>query len=138
MAISGATGSSYSLGDADVGRAITLTVTYTDGNGTAETLTSSATLCRRERQRYPLDCRHLGTATEGQTLTADTSAISDDDGLSTFSYQWNAPGPRRDLGATPATTASVMQTLAGRSPSLSYTDGNSTSRRLPRLRHLPS
>ena len=29
-----------------------------------------------------------GTAQEDQVLTADTSGISDDDGLGTFNYQW--------------------------------------------------
>ena len=44
LAITGATASTYTLGDADVGTAITVSVAYTDGNGTSEgPLTSSAT-----------------------------------------------------------------------------------------------
>jgi hypothetical protein len=41
-AIGGATSGTYTLGDADVGAAITVKVTYTDGEGFAETITSAA------------------------------------------------------------------------------------------------
>ncbi len=41
--ISGATSSSYTLGDSDVGRSLSVRVSYTDLNGTVETLTSSVT-----------------------------------------------------------------------------------------------
>ena len=34
----------------------------------------------------------LGTPTEDQVLTADTSGISDTDGLGAFSYQWYRDG----------------------------------------------
>ena len=37
--------------------------------------------------------------TEDQILTADTSGISDDDGLGTFAYQWLRDGDEID-GAT--------------------------------------
>ncbi len=43
VAISGATGSSLMLGDADVGRTISLRVSYVDAQGTAEQLTSAST-----------------------------------------------------------------------------------------------
>ena len=42
-AIAGATGTSYSPGDADVGARISVTVGYVDGHGTAQTLTSAPT-----------------------------------------------------------------------------------------------
>ncbi len=42
-AITGATGSTYTLGQADVGKTISVTASYTDGQGTAEAVTSSAT-----------------------------------------------------------------------------------------------
>ena len=41
--ISGATSSTYTLVQADVGSAITVTASYTDDQGTAESVTSSAT-----------------------------------------------------------------------------------------------
>ncbi|MFW9621290.1 MAG: M10 family metallopeptidase C-terminal domain-containing protein [Macromonas sp.] len=41
--ITGATGSTYTLGQADVGKTISVTASYTDGQGTAEAVTSSTT-----------------------------------------------------------------------------------------------
>ena len=52
--ISGAKGSTFVLTEAQVGMAITVTASYTDGHGTAESATSGAT----------------GTVTQAQTLTA--------------------------------------------------------------------
>ena len=42
MAIAGATASTLVLGEAQVGKAITVTASYTDGHGTAESITSAA------------------------------------------------------------------------------------------------
>ena len=42
VAISGATGSTYTLTQAEVGKTITVTASYTDGGGTAESVTSDA------------------------------------------------------------------------------------------------
>ena len=42
VAIAGATGSTFTLGDAEVGSSISVVVSYTDGSGTAESLTSAA------------------------------------------------------------------------------------------------
>ena len=43
VAISGATGTAYTLTQSDVGKAITVTASYTDSQGTAESKTSNAT-----------------------------------------------------------------------------------------------
>ncbi|MFA5951562.1 MAG: DUF4347 domain-containing protein, partial [Hyphomicrobium sp.] len=43
VVISGATAGTYTLAEADVGHAITVTASYTDGQGTAEAITSAAT-----------------------------------------------------------------------------------------------
>ncbi|HJW23819.1 MAG TPA: hypothetical protein VJ576_02885, partial [Rhodocyclaceae bacterium] len=43
VAIAGATGSTYTLGDADVGHAISVRISYTDGQGWDESLTSAPT-----------------------------------------------------------------------------------------------
>ncbi len=122
VAISGATASNYSLVDADVGRAITLTVTYTDGNSTVETLTSAATSAVVNVNDTPVGLPSIsGTATEGQTLTADTSSISDDDGLAHSRINGTVTALRCDRAAPAAATALGTRTLAGRSPSPSPT-----------------
>ncbi len=95
VAIGGATGTTYTLGDADVGTTITVAASYTDGQGTNESVTSAgvgpianvndaaSAVCRRSRAR----------STEDQMLTADTGGIS---GCRrpgcVLSYQWYRDG----------------------------------------------
>ncbi len=63
----------YTLGDADVGASISVVVSYTDGNGTAESLTSAAVGPVANVNDAPSGAPSItGTATEDQTLTAPT------------------------------------------------------------------
>ena len=104
--IAGETGSTYALVDADQGQTIKVRVTFTDDAGNDESLTSAATetvLARPNRAATGLPTIS-GTPQVEQTLTADTSGISDEDGLSNVSYahQWSAGGSDID-GATGST-----------------------------------
>ena len=101
--IEGAASSTYTVTGDDEGKAIQVRVTFTDDAGNAESLTSYAKL-----SAPPLTTRDAGvtasntpatgeptitgTAQVGETLTADTTGISDSDGLTnpTFTYQWLA------------------------------------------------
>ncbi len=98
--IDNAAGSSYVLQSSDVNKAITVTVTFTDNEGNAETLTSAATA----KVNSPAAGAPTvsGTAQVGHTLTADTSGITDANGLTnvTFSYQWMWGGDTEIVGAT--------------------------------------
>ncbi len=91
--IAGATGSTYTLGDADVGDQISVQVSYTDGQGTNESLTSAQTTAvanvavTNVNDAPTGSVTITGTPTEDQTLTADVSGISDADGLGPLSYQ---------------------------------------------------
>ncbi len=133
MAITGATASTYTLGDADVGAQMTVEVTYTDGWGTVEgPLTSSATTPVVNVNDAPVGIPTIsGTPTEDQTLTADASGIADSDGLGTFSYQWyrdTGSGPVAITGATAlAYTLGDADVGANISVQVSYTDGGGTS-----------
>ena len=78
-----------------MGLAIKVKVYYTDDRGHTETLTSEATeTVVRGGIRQCSDPTGLpkisGTPQVGETLTADTSAIEDADGLTnvSYSYQW--------------------------------------------------
>ena len=93
----GATGDSYTLVEADVGKTIRVRVTFTDRGGYAESLTSAETEAvtnNDSASNTPATGLPTisGTAQVGETLTADTSGIDDADGLDnvTFSYQWIA------------------------------------------------
>ena len=92
--IAGATGSTYTLTDSEESKAIKVAVSFTDDADNEETLTSAATGAVDARPNSPATGAPTitGTAQVGQTLTADTSGISDADGLAnaTFSYQWLA------------------------------------------------
>ena len=90
--IQDATGSSYTLVSADAGQTIQVKVTFTDDADNQESLTSAATAAVAPEPNSPATGLPTisGTASVGDTLTADTSAITDADGLNnaTFTYQW--------------------------------------------------
>ena len=94
--ISGATSLTYTLADTDEGKAIKVDVTFTDDDGNAETLTSAATdaVAAAPTPNSPATGAPTitGTAQVGETLTADTSGITDADELSNvqYEYQWLA------------------------------------------------
>ena len=92
--ISGATDDSYTLVDADEGKAISVTVSFTDDADNEESLTSEPTAEVAAKPNSPATGQPAitGTALVEETLTADTSGIADADGLDSvsYSYQWLA------------------------------------------------
>ena len=101
--IAGATGSSYTLTYSEQGQTIQVRVTFTDDADNEETLTSEATVAaaaapNRKATGQPTIS---GTPQVEQTLTTDTSGITDEDGLDgvSYEYQWTAGGTDID-GAT--------------------------------------
>ncbi len=94
--IAGGTGSTYTLVDADEGRTIRVKVSFTDDANNDESLTSAATETVLARANTPAAGAPTisGTPQVEQTLTADTSGISDEDGLTnvSYAYQWLAGG----------------------------------------------
>ena len=90
--IAGATNSTYTLSDEDVGKAIKVKVSFTDDADHEETLTSAATGVVAAKPNTPATGAPTvdGTAQVGETLTALTNGITDEDGLTnpTYSYQW--------------------------------------------------
>ena len=84
----------YTLTEDDVGKAMSVRVTFVDDAGYQETLTSAATdpVAAAPQPNSPATGAPTigGTAQVGETLTADTSGITDEDGLddSTFTVQW--------------------------------------------------
>ena len=125
--LAGATASTYTLIQADVGSAITVTASYTDGQGTAESVTSSATSAVVNVNDTPTGTVTIsGTATEGEVLTA-ANTLADADGLGTISYQWNRDGSTI-AGAT-TSTYTLLQADAGTAITVtaSYTDGQGTA-----------
>ena len=112
--IPGATGSTYLISDKDLGHSIKIQVSFTDDDGYSETLTSDATATVPEptSQNNAATGQPTvsGTAEVGETLTAETSAISDDNGLtnSTFNYQWVRSADGTDTDISGATASSYL------------------------------
>jgi VCBS repeat-containing protein len=129
VAIGGATGSTYALGDADVGTQISVQVSYIDGQGTAEgPLTSAQTAPVANVNDAPTGSVLIDNLRpdEGDTLTASNTLV-DIDGISgAISYQWYRDGvPISGASATNYTTVqadvdAVITVVA------SYTDDQGT------------
>ena len=90
--ITDATDSTYTLVAADEGNTIKVKVSFADGAGNEESLTSAATATVAARPNTPATGGPTigGTAQVGETLTADTLGIADAEGLTnvSYSYQW--------------------------------------------------
>jgi hypothetical protein len=137
-AITGAVGGTYTLGDADVGAQIRVQVSYTDGQGTTESLTSAQTAPAANVNDAPTGLPFIhGSATENQALTADPSGLGDADGLGAFSYQWLRNGAAVG-GATNSTYTLVNADVGSRiSVQVSYTDGHGTNESLTSAQTAP-
>ena len=111
-------------------------MSYTDGQGTAESLTSADVGPVANVNDAPTGVPTIsGTVTEDQTLTANTSGIADADGLGAFSYQWLRNGAV--IGGATASTYTLGDADVGTQISVQvcYTDGQGTAEsRSPRRR----
>ncbi|MBE9111866.1 DUF4347 domain-containing protein [Nodosilinea sp. LEGE 07298] len=89
-AIAGATASTFTLTQDQVGQLVRSQVSYTDLGGTAESVFSNATASAVTNVNdSPTGSVTIdGTVAQGQILTANTSTLVDLDGLGTLSYQW--------------------------------------------------
>ena len=108
--IEGATDASYTLTEDEEGLTVQVWVSFTDDAGNPESLTSAATDTVAAKPNSSATGAPVisGTVQVGETLTAETSGIADEDGLSnvTFSYQWvrnDGSGDADIAGATGAT-----------------------------------
>ena len=126
VAITGAIGTSLTLTEAQVGKVITVAVTYKDGAGNAETKTSAST-SPVANVDDPGSVTVSGTPSQGETLTA---TVSDPDGIvaGSLGYQWYADGVAI-TGATGA-TFTLTQDQVGKVVTVSagYTDAKSGAR----------
>ena len=120
-AISGATSSTYTLTQSDVGSAITVTVSFTDDYSNGETATSSATSAVANVNDDPTGSVTIsGTAAEDEVLTA-ANTLADEDVLGTITYTWS----NGDTGST--TTLGQSDVGNTITVTASYTDGQGTA-----------
>ncbi|SHE48717.1 delta-60 repeat domain-containing protein [Lampropedia hyalina DSM 16112] len=127
-AIDKATGATYTLTQADVGKAISVQASYTDGFGAKESVTSNPTAKVANVNDLPEGGVTIGgQAKQGETLQAHNN-LQDLDGLdpSKIIYQWLRDGQPIDkaTGASyTLTQADVNKTIRLKA---SYTDGQGT------------
>lgn len=125
--IGGATSSTYLLTQADVGSVIKVNVSFTDGTGTAESITSAGTVAILNLNQAPTGTVTIDNTTPviGNTLTASND-LADQDGLGAITYQWRRSG--EDISGATGTTYVVTVTDASHTISVvaSYTDQQGT------------
>jgi VCBS repeat-containing protein len=124
--ISGATGNTFTLTQAQVDKKMTVTARYFDGQNTAESVTSSQTAKIANINDAPTGVVTItGTATQGQVLTA-SNTLADVDGLGTILYKWYANGT--EISGATAATYTLTQAEVGKAitAKASYTDGGNT------------
>ena len=122
-----ATGSTLILNQTQVGQTISVTASYTDGQGAAESVVSAATTAVVNVNDVPTGTVNIiGTATQGQMLTA-TNNLADADGMGIVSYKWQADGV--DITDATGSTLMLAETNVGEKISVtaSYTDGYQTA-----------
>ncbi len=126
----GADQATYTLGDADVGGLVRVLISYTDGQGFAESATSNSTAAiANVNDPHTGGAAISGTAAEDQVLTA-VSTLVDADGLGTLHYQW-----QRDSGSGFINVGSDQATYTLGDADIggvvrvvvSYTDGGGTA-----------
>ena len=103
-----ATGAAYTLVADDEGKTIKVRVSFTDDAGYAESLTSEPTAVVIPKPNSPATGLPIisGAAQVGETLTVDTSSITDADGMTGgFNYQWTANDGGDDADIAGATGA---------------------------------
>ena len=84
----GETGNSYTIIADDVGKELSLQLTYTDSIGIVEVEEQSAGVIEDSETTGQVDI--TGDFVLNGTVTADISSIADTDGIDTISYQWKA------------------------------------------------
>lgn len=125
--IAGATSSTLVLAEAQVGKAISVTASYTDGQGTPEAITSMASAAVANTNDAPTGSVTItGTPAQGQSLMA-TNTLADLDGLGVFSYLWKSDGVAITGGTLNSLT--LLQAQVGKpiTVAISYTDGHGTA-----------
>jgi hypothetical protein len=130
VAIGGATGASFTLTQAQVGKAITVVASYTDGQGAAERVSSGATAAVANINDVPAGSVTIsGSAIQGQTLSVSND-LTDADGMGTIGYQWQADGVA--IGGATGASFTLTQAQVGKAITVvaSYTDGHGAAERV--------
>ena len=131
--IGGATGTGYTLAQADVGQALRVVVRFTDALGGREVLYSRATgPVANVNDAATGPVRVTGVARQYETLRADPGAVADMDGLPAggfgYRYQWQRGVSATDDTGTETTTWGDIDGATGTDYTLAQADVGQTVR----------
>ena len=121
------TSKAYTLTQSEVGKTMTVTVRYTDQQGTTETLTATTGTVDNVNNAGTVTIS--GTASEGEVLTA---TVMDADGVdtSTITYQWQAGTDEAILSTSKAYTLTQSEVGKTMTVTVRYTDQQGTTETL--------
>ena len=126
VVVPGASATSYVLTESEVGKLVSLIVSYQDGYGQKETVTTVATTVVANVNDLPTgSVIWSGKGLQGETLDA-ASSLADMDGLGSISYQWYADGVA--LAGATGSTLLLTESMLGQKLSVTgyYIDGHGT------------
>ncbi|MFW9605368.1 MAG: hypothetical protein ACMV0I_02235, partial [Pseudomonas sp.] len=130
VVINGATARTLQLTQNQVNQAISVQISYTDSQGTVETISSSATTGVQNINDAPTGQLNIsGLIREDALIGHELSAIStlaDTDGLGTFSYQWLANGAVIRDATNSTFTPTILQQGKQITVKVQYTDAFGT------------
>jgi hypothetical protein len=122
-AIAGATGEMLILQQAQVGKGLSVTTSYTDGHGNVESVDSGVSSAVLNVNDAPTGVVSIsGNAKQGMVLKA-SNTLGDLDGLGIVTYQWKANGTAIAAATTDTLTLTQAHVGAKITVTASYSDG---------------
>ena len=108
--ISKAVNQSFTPREIHVGKKLRVVISYVDGQGNLETLTSPpSTPVKNVNDKPTGSARLIGTSAEDSALVVDTSSISDEDGIGGFDITWQRSSSKSDWEAYPSVKTEVLR-----------------------------
>jgi hypothetical protein len=100
--ISGATNQSFTPREIHVGNRLRVVISYVDGQGNLEPLTSPpSTAVKNVNDKPTGSARLIGSSIEDSALVVDTSSIADEDGIGGFDITWQRSSSKSSWEAYP-------------------------------------
>jgi hypothetical protein len=108
--ISGATNQSFTPREIHVASRLRVVISYVDGQGNLEPLTSPpSTPVRNVNDKPTGSARLIGSSVEDSALVVDTSSIADEDGIGGFDITWQRSSSKSSWEAYPTTQNEVLR-----------------------------
>ncbi|MDG2458322.1 MAG: hypothetical protein P8N41_05225 [Alphaproteobacteria bacterium] len=108
--ISAATTQSFTPREIHVGSRLRVVISYVDGQGNLEPLTSPpSTPVKNVNDKPTGSARLIGSSVEDSALVVDTSNIADEDGIGGFDITWQRSSSKSSWEAYPAAQSEVLR-----------------------------